>query len=78
MYGCGLRLSEAVNLSVHHFNFDEGMLSVQFGKGGKSRTVPLPEKIRADISAQFERVKTLHEEDLDNNCAGVFMPGLFE
>jgi integron integrase len=78
MYGCGLRLAEAVNLRVHHFNFDEGMLSVQFGKGGKSRTVPLPEKIRADILAQFERVKTLHEHDLDNNCAGVFMPGLFE
>ncbi len=44
MYGCGLRLSEAVNLRVHHFNFDEGMLSVQFGKGGKSRAVPLPRK----------------------------------
>ena len=78
MYGCGLRLSEAVNLRVHNFNFDEGMLSVQFGKGGKSRAVPLPEKIRADISAQFERVKTLHEEDLDNDYAGVFMPGSFE
>ena len=78
MYGCGLRLSEAVNLRVHHFNFDEGMLSVQFGKGGKSRTVPLPKKIRKGISAQFEKVKELHEHDLDNDYAGVFMPGLFE
>jgi integron integrase len=78
MYGCGLRLAEAVNLRVHHFNFDEGVLSVQFGKGGKSRTVPLPQKIRKGISAQFEKVKALHERDLDNDYAGVFMPGLFE
>jgi integron integrase len=78
MYGCGLRLAEAVNLRVHHFNFDEGVLSVQFGKGGKSRTVPLPHKIRKGISAQFEKVKALHERDLDNDYAGVFMPGLFE
>jgi len=44
MYGCGLRLSEAVNLRVHHFNFDEGMLSVQFGKGGKVADRALAEK----------------------------------
>jgi hypothetical protein len=41
MYGCGLRLSETANLRIHQFNVDMGMLSVQFGKGGKSRTVPL-------------------------------------
>ena len=49
MYGCGLRLSEAANLRIHQFNVDTGMLSVQFGKGGKSRTVPLPKKIHGAI-----------------------------
>ncbi len=44
MYGCGLRLSETANLRIHNFIFDTGMLSVQFGKGGTSRTVPLPHK----------------------------------
>jgi len=78
MYGCGLRLAEAASLRLHNFNFDTGMLSVQFGKGGKSRTVPLPEAIRGEIAAQVERVRGLHREDLAREYAGVFLPGLFE
>jgi len=78
LYGCGLRLSEALSLRLHNFNFDTGMLSVQFGKGGKSRTVPLPESIQDEIEAQLERIKALHQEDLSRGYAGVFMPGNFE
>lgn len=78
MYGCGLRLSEAANLRIHHFNVDTGMLSVQFGKGGKSRAVPLPQKIHGDIMRQFETVRALHEEDLKKGYDGVFLPASFE
>jgi site-specific recombinase XerD len=78
MYGCGLRLSEVVNLRIQNFNFDTGMLAVQFGKGGKSRLIPLPEKIRPEIMDQVEKVKSLHREDLKKGYYGVFMPGLFE
>jgi hypothetical protein len=41
LYGCGLRLLECLKLRVQNFNFDEGMLSIQDGKGKKSRTVPI-------------------------------------
>ncbi|MEN9222316.1 MAG: integron integrase [Thermostichus sp. BF3_bins_97] len=78
LYGCGLRLSEALSLRLHNFNFDTGMLSVQFGKGGKSRTVPLPESIQGEIQAQLERIKALYQEDLARGYAGVFMPGNFD
>lgn len=78
MYGCGLRLSEASNLRIHNFNFDTGMLSVQFGKGGKSRTVPLPDKIHGDIVRQVEKVRALHQEDMKKGYAGVFLPASFE
>lgn len=78
MYGCGLRLSEASNLRIQNFNFDTGILSVQFGKGGKSRMIPLPKKIFPEIMKQFEFVKKLHQEDLGNGYHGVFMPGLFD
>jgi site-specific recombinase XerD len=54
------------------------MLAVQFGKGGKSRLIPLPEKIRPEITDQVEKVKSLHWEDLKKGYHGVFMPGLFE
>jgi integron integrase len=78
MYGCGLRLSEASNLRIHNFNFDTGMLSVQFGKGGKSRTVPLPDKGHGDIVRQVEKVRALHQEDMKKGYAGVFLPASFE
>jgi integron integrase len=77
MYGCGLRLSETANLRIHNFNFDTGMLSVQFGKGGKSRTVPLPKKIHGVIMRQFEKVRDLHQEDLKKGDDGVFLPASF-
>ncbi|MCK4603396.1 MAG: tyrosine-type recombinase/integrase [Deltaproteobacteria bacterium] len=33
LYGCGLRISECINLRVHDFNFDAGILTVHDGKG---------------------------------------------
>jgi site-specific recombinase XerC len=78
MYGCGLRLSETANLRIQHFNFDTAMLSVQFGKGSKSRTVPLPNKIHGEIMRPFEQVRELHQADLKKGYDGVFLPASFE
>ena len=77
MYGCGVRRSEAANLRIHQFNGDTGMLSIQFGKGGTSRTVPLPKKIHGAIMRQFEQVRALHQEDLKWGDDGVFLPASF-
>ena len=43
LYGCGLRISEAVNLTVDDFRLDEDGVSVLqvLGKGGKERIVPV-------------------------------------
>lgn len=35
LYGCGLRLFECLNLRVHCFNFDAGILTVHDSKGKK-------------------------------------------
>jgi integron integrase len=78
MYGCGLRLSETASLRIQNFNFDTGILSVQFDKGGKSRTVPLPHKIHGDIMRQCEKVRELHQADLKRGYDGVFLPASFE
>jgi site-specific recombinase XerC len=78
MDGCGLRLSETANLRSQHVTVDTRMLSVQFGKGGQSRTVPLPHKIHGDIMRQFEKVRELHQEDMQKGYDGVFLPASFE
>ena len=46
LYGCGLRVSEVINLQMDSIFFDEGYLTV-FGKGRKQRLVPMGE-ITAD------------------------------
>ena len=40
LYGCGLRVSEAVGLSISHVYLDEGFVRV-VGKGNKERIVPM-------------------------------------
>lgn len=41
IYACGLRVSEAVNLTLNRVNLEEGMVRV-LGKGNKERLVPIP------------------------------------
>jgi integron integrase len=78
LYGCGLRLFECLNLRVHNFNFDAGILTIHDGKGKKDRTVPLPQTILPELTAHLERVKELHQSDLDSGYNGAFMIGLLE
>ena len=77
LYGCGLRLFEGVKLRVKDFNFDAGVLTVR-GKGNKSRTVPIPQKILSDLMAQLEIVRELHDRDLAVGYTGVFLDDQLE
>jgi len=78
LYGCGLRLFECLNLRMQSFNFDFGILTVHDGKGKKDRTVALPQVIMPDIKEHLEKVKALHDKDLDEGYAGAFMFDLTE
>ena len=78
LYGCGLRLFECLQLRVHCFNFDAGVLTVHDGKGQKDRTLPLPEKIFPELRTRLESLKELHQRDLDRNYAGVFLVDALE
>lgn len=77
LYGCGLRLFECVKLRVQNFNFDAGILTVH-GKGSKDRTVPIPQTIMPELTAQFEAIKKLHDEDLAAGYTGVFLEDQLE
>ncbi|MGH8070285.1 MAG: integron integrase [Candidatus Entotheonellia bacterium] len=78
LYGCGLRLSECLQLRVQCFNFDAGVLTIHDGKGGKDRTVPLPETILPELRAQLESLKDLHQRDLERDYTGVFLVNALE
>ena len=53
LYGCGLRVSEAVGLRISHVYLDEGFVRV-VGKGNKERLVPLGEMAAQAIRAYLE------------------------
>ena len=74
LYGCGLRVSEALDLRIQCFNLDDGILTVHDGKGQKDRTVPLPKTIEPRIRDQFARVAAQRREDLAKDFAGAFLP----
>jgi integron integrase len=78
LYGCGLRVSECLQLRVHCFNVDAGVLTIHDGKGGKDRTVPLPETILPELRAQLEALNELHQRDLERTSAGVFLVNALE
>ena len=54
IYACGLRISEGVRLRVEDVDSERMQLYVRNSKGGKDRTVPLPERTpyRAKTSSQ--------------------------
>lgn len=43
LYSTGIRVTELINLTLADLDFDQGLLKVEAGKGGKSRVVPLGE-----------------------------------
>jgi len=75
LYGCGLRISECLNLRLQNFNLDEGLLTIHDGKGKKDRVVPLPQLIMPEIQEQLSWVAELYDQDLaTEKYAGVFLP----
>lgn len=53
LYGCGLRVSEAVNMDIADIYPDEGFIKVR-GKGDKERLVPIGESALTAIEAYLQ------------------------
>ncbi|MEM4605579.1 MAG: tyrosine-type recombinase/integrase [Candidatus Pacearchaeota archaeon] len=49
LYGCGLRVSEVINLLKKDINFNEGLIHVKLSKGKKDRFVKLPKKLKEEL-----------------------------
>jgi len=74
MYGCGLRISECLSLRVNNYNFDMKVLTIHDGKRKKDRTVPIPDALLNQLTAQLQRVFALHKKDCRSGYSGVFLP----
>lgn len=74
MYGGGLRLMECMRLRVKDVDFDNGLVIVRDGKGGKDRRTPLPMSLEEALREQLERGRRLYDRDREAEVAGVWMP----
>lgn len=75
IYGCGLRLSEGLNLRINDLDFTNKTLTVRRGKGQKDRSVALPLSCLDSLQRHIVFVKTIFKKDLENNeYAGAFLP----
>ena len=78
LYGTGLRLMEGLRLRVKDIDFGHQAIVVRDGKGGKDRTVMLPERLMVPLRSQLARNHQLWQLDRANQVAGVWTPGALE
>ncbi len=57
LYGCGLRISEALGLKCEHVDLDNGVLVIMNGKNNVSRLVPVSESLRQYLSMYDSKVE---------------------
>ncbi|MEM9159004.1 MAG: integron integrase [Verrucomicrobiota bacterium] len=74
MFSSGLRVGEVSRLRISDINFEERTIIVRGGKGNKDRRTVLAEGIITDLSSHLERVRALHQQDLEKGYGSVYMP----
>jgi integron integrase len=73
LYGCGLRVHEALRLRVKDIDFINQSIFVFRGKGGKDRYTLLPQSLAESIKNQMVIAKKCHDKDM---CEGFGMASL--
>ncbi|XZE22766.1 integron integrase [Pirellulaceae bacterium SH449] len=78
LYGCGLRLTECLRLRVKDLDFDRRLIEIHSSKGEKSRFVPFPEQLVEPLRQLVSQRTTLHERDVEDGVASVWLPFALE
>ena len=78
MYGCGLRMSEVLNIRLKDVDFGFDKLYIWDSKSLQDRTVPLPIKLKDELQVQVKRVQEIHQKDSDDGFGTVYLPFAYE
>ncbi len=76
LYGCGLRVSECLNIRIKDIDLPGGTLTV-FGKGGKSRIISLPVRLRTAMEEALAAAELIFKRDRAAGNPGVSLPNAF-
>jgi len=72
VYGCGLRVSELVNLKLDAFRLDGRLLLIQ-GKGGKQRLVPIGGYATQAVTDYLQKIRPLWVRDVRKTQDALFL-----
>lgn len=74
LYGCGMRISEALRLRVKDLDFANGLIQIHQSKGDRSRYVTMPKDLVEPLARFLRWRAALHDNDLANGKASVWLP----
>ncbi|MCW8900894.1 MAG: integron integrase [Gammaproteobacteria bacterium] len=74
LYGCGMRLMEAVRLRILDVDFDYHQILIRNAKGKKDRVVPIPDKLINSLRDQIKYASELHQDDIKTGFGSVYIP----
>ena len=74
LYGSGLRLMECIRLRIKDVDFSLNQLIIRCGKGNHDRITILPDHIKKSLAIQIRKVKSQHQQDLQDGFGTVFLP----
>lgn len=75
IYGAGMRISEALRLRVQDIDFHYHQITIRNGKGSKDRITMLPEKVVPKLKRHIQKVRYMHENDLNKGFGKTILPG---
>jgi integrase len=63
LYGCGMRVSEPLNLRIKDVNLERGTLCIRGAKGGDDRVVQLPASLVPELKQQMRSARLVWLSD---------------
>lgn len=74
LYGCGLRVTEPLNLRIKDLDLQAPKLFILGAKGGKDRIVALPCSLTTELTQQLDFARAIWRQDVQNRIP-VMIPG---
>ena len=74
LYGTGMRILEVLRLRVKDIDFERKEILIRDAKGFKDRVTMLPLTLVVPLKTHLERVKQLHQNDLNDGLGAVYLP----
>jgi integrase len=63
LYGCGLRVSEPLNLRIKDINLERRTICIRGAKGGNDRLVVLPTSLMPELAQQMRVARAVWHRD---------------